>query len=186
MEKKRCWTTDNPLYITYHDEEWGVPSHDDGVLFEFLILEGLQAGLSWETVLNKREAYRAALDGFDPKKIAAYGDEDYERLMGNSLLIRNRLKMRAIITNARKFLEVQEEFGSFDAYIWGFVGGKTIRHEYETYAGAPTFIAESETMSRDLKKRGFTFVGPTICYSFMQAVGMVNDHLVSCFRHDEV
>ena len=186
MERIRCWKTDNPLYIAYHDTEWGVPSHDDRVLFEFLILEGLQAGLSWETVLNKREAYREALDGFDPEAIAAYGEEKYAELMNNALLIRNRLKMRAIITNAKRFLAVKNEFGSFDAYIWGFVNGSPIRHGYVSYDGAPTFIPEAEQMSKDLKRRGFSFVGPTICYSFMQAVGMVNDHLVSCFRYNEI
>ncbi len=186
MERIRCWKTENPLYIAYHDTEWGVPVHDDRALFEFLILEGLQAGLSWETVLNKREAYWKALDGFDPDAIALYGEEQYEALMHNDSLIRNRLKMRAIINNAKRFHAVQQEFGTFDAYIWRFVGGKPIRHGYASFEGAPKFIPEAEAMGTDLKRRGFSFVGPTICYSFMQAVGMVNDHLVSCFRYGEV
>lgn len=185
-EKIRCWGTKNPLYQAYHDNEWGVQVHDDRTLFEFLILEGVQAGLSWEIVLNKRESYLKAFDNFDPVKVAAYTEKDFERLVGDSGIIRNKLKIRATITNAKRFLEVQEEYGSFDAYIWGFVNGEQIKHNYSSFVDIPTFIQEAEDMSIGLKKKGFKFVGPIICYSFMQAVGMVNDHLTSCFRYDEV
>lgn len=185
---KRCeWVPENdPLYIAYHDREWGVPLHDDRRLFEFLILEGAQAGLSWATVLKKRENYRRAFDGFDPRKIARYDETKIARLLQNPGIIRNRLKIRSAVRNAAAFLKVQEEFGSFDRYIWQFVGGKPIIHHYQTVAEIPASTAESDRMSRDLKKRGFNFVGSTICYAFMQAVGMVNDHTVTCFRYTEI
>ena len=183
----RCaWSGANPLMIEYHDREWGVPVHDDRRLFEFLILEGAQAGLSWQTVLNKRENYREALSRFDAKKIARYTPEDVARLMANPGIIRNRLKVDAAIRNAQTFLQVQKEFGSFDAYIWQFAGGKPIDHKLASIKGVPARTAESDAMSKDLLKRGFKFVGSTICYAFMQAVGMVNDHEVKCFRYKEV
>jgi len=183
----RCaWSGANPLMIEYHDREWGVPVHDDRRLFEFLILEGAQAGLSWQTVLNKRENYREALSRFDPKKIARYTSEDVARLMANPGIIRNRLKVDAAIRNAQTFLQVQKEFGSFDAYIWQFAGGKPIDHKLASIKDVPAKTAESDAMSKDLLKRGFRFVGSTICYAFMQAVGMVNDHEVKCFRYKEV
>jgi len=183
----RCaWSGADPLMIDYHDREWGVPVHDDHRLFEFLILEGAQAGLSWQTVLNKRENYRKALSRFDAKKIARYTSEDVARLMANPGIIRNRLKVDAAIRNAQTFLQVQKEFGSFDAYIWQFAGGKPIDHKLASIKDVPARTAESDAMSKDLLKRGFRFVGSTICYAFMQAVGMVNDHEVKCFRHKEV
>ena len=183
----RCaWSGANPLMIEYHDREWGVPVHDDRRLFEFLILEGAQAGLSWQTVLNKRENYREALSRFDAKKIARYTPEDVARLMANPGIIRNRLKVDAAIRNAQTFLQVQKEFGSFDAYIWQFAGGKPIDHKLASIKDVPAKTAESDAMSKDLLKRGFRFVGSTICYAFMQAVGMVNDHEVKCFRYKEV
>src|SRR6185369_12325010 len=182
----RCaWATTEPA-ITYHDEEWGVPVHDDRVLFEFLILEGAQAGLSWNTILKKRENYRKALDGFRPEKIARYGKGDVQRLLGNDGIVRNRLKIAATIENAKRFLEVKKEFGSFDAYLWRFVGGKPIQNRWRVLTDVPTRIAESDAMSRDLLRRGFKFVGSTICYAFMQAVGMVNDHMVTCPRYAEL
>jgi DNA-3-methyladenine glycosylase I len=184
---QRCaWTSDDPLLIAYHDREWGVPVHEDGKLFEFLILEGAQAGLSWLTVLRKRENYRAAFDGLDPAVVAGYKEKDIRRLLKNEGIIRNRSKIEAAIINAKKFLEIQDEFGSFDAYIWSFVGKKPMDHRFTSLAGIPATTKESDSMSKDLKKRGFKFVGPTICYAFMQAVGMVNDHTVDCFRHGEV
>ena len=185
--KKRCsWAGDDPLMVAYHDEEWGTPLHDDKQLFEFLCLEGAQAGLSWSTVLNKREAYRQAFDQFDPNLVAGYGERKIRSLLQNKGIIRNKLKVRAFITNAKHFLELQSEFGSFDNYIWQFVHHRTIQNRWNDLAEIPASTAESETMSKDLKKRGFTFVGPTICYALMQAIGMVNDHVVSCFRHKEV
>ncbi|MDO8571879.1 MAG: DNA-3-methyladenine glycosylase I, partial [bacterium] len=185
--KKRCaWLNDNPLMIEYHDKEWGVPVHDDRTLFEFLILEGAQAGLTWQTVLNKRENYRKALDGFNPINIARYNDKDVECLLNNTGIIRNRLKIAATILNAKKFLEIQKEFGSFDRYIRQFVGDKPIRHVFSSLKEIPVTIKESDTLSKDLFKRGFKFVGSTICYAFMQAVGMVNDHTTDCFRHDNL
>ena len=185
--KKRCaWTGDDTLMIRYHDDEWGVPVHDDRILFEFLILEGAQAGLTWKTVLNKRENYRKAFHGFDPAIIARYDDEDIARLLSDPGIIRNRLKITATILNARKFLEIQKEYGSFDAYIWQFVGGKPIRNKVRTMEEIPATTAKSDAMSKDLRKRGFKFIGPTICYAFMQAVGMVNDHQVDCFRYVEI
>jgi DNA-3-methyladenine glycosylase I len=182
----RCaWATTEPA-ITYHDKEWGVPVHNDRVLFEFLILEGAQAGLSWNTILKKRENYRKALDGFHPEKIARYGKRDVRRLLGNDGIVRNRLKIAATIENAKRFLEVKKEFGSFDAYLWSFVGGKPIQNRWRVLSDVPARTAESDAMSRDLLRRGFKFVGSTICYAFMQAVGMVNDHLVTCPRHAEL
>lgn len=182
--KKRCdWVGQHPLMIAYHDTEWCVPVHDDQTLFEFLILEGAQAGLAWQTVLNKRENYRRALSGFDPAKIARYGDRDVRRLLNDAGIIRNRLKIVATIQNAKQFLNIQKEFGSFDAYIWQFVHITPIKHAFTSLLEIPAKTKESDAMSKDLLKRGFTFVGSTICYAFMQAVGMVNDHEVTCFRY---
>jgi DNA-3-methyladenine glycosylase I len=172
--------------IEYHDKEWGVPMHDDRKLFELLILEGVQAGLNWETVLKKRENYRKALHDFDPVKIARYGKEDVKRLLSNSGIIRNRLKIEAAIINANKFLEIQNQFGSFDQYIWQFVGGNPIKNKFRSLSELPAKTRESDAMSKDLKRRGFKFAGSTICYAFMQAVGMVNDHMVNCFRYKEL
>ncbi len=185
--KVRCaWNMTTPLYIAYHDQEWGVPLHEDRTLFEFLILEGAQAGLSWSTILNKRAAYRAAFDHFNPRKVARYDEPKIAALLGNAGIVRNRLKIRAAVQNAQAFLAVQKEFGSFDAYIWQFVGGRPIQNRWKRMADLPARTAQSDAMSKDLIKRGFTFVGSTICYAFMQAVGMVNDHLVDCFRHKEL
>lgn len=175
----------NELYIAYHDTEWGVPVHDDLKHFEFLLLEGAQAGLSWATVLNKRAAYQKAFSGFDPARVARFNQRKIESLLGNPGIIRNRLKVSAAVTNARAFLAVQEEYGSFEAYVWRFVGGKPITNLHRSTADVPTTTPESDSLSRDLKKRGFKFVGSTIIYAHMQAVGMVNDHLVSCFRYRE-
>ncbi len=183
----RCaWVGQDPLYQAYHDEEWGVPVHDDRLLFEFLVLEGAQAGLSWLTILRKREGYREAFAGFEPEAVAAFGSADMERLVADPGIVRNRLKIQSAIDNARAFLRVQEEFGTFDAYVWGFVDGETIQNEWLTMAEIPVNTAEAERMSADLKKRGFRFVGPTICYAHMQATGMVNDHTVDCFRYPEL
>jgi DNA-3-methyladenine glycosylase I len=179
----RCpWATTEPN-ITYHDREWGVPVHDDRKLFEFLILEGAQAGLSWTTILKKRENYRKAFDGFRAEKIARYGARDVKRLLGDTGIVRNRLKIAATIQNAKAFLAVRKEFGSFDAYLWSFVGGKPKQNRWRKMSQVPARTTESDAMSRDLVKRGFKFVGSTICYALMQATGMVNDHLVSCPRH---
>jgi DNA-3-methyladenine glycosylase I len=179
----RCdWAT-TELGIVYHDEEWGVPRHDDRVLFEFLVLEGAQAGLSWETILRKRQAYRAAFAGFDPAAVAAFGARDVKRLMADEGIVRNRLKVESAVRNAREFLAVQKEFGSFDAYVWRFVDGRPRQNRWRTMREVPARTEESDAMSKDLKRRGFNFVGSTICYAYMQAVGMVNDHLVGCFRH---
>lgn len=183
---KRCEWAGNDLAIKYHDEEWGVPLHDDRLLFEFLILEGAQAGLSWDTILAKRENYRKAFDNFDPKKVAKYGDKKREELLGNAGIVRNRLKIKSATQNANAYLEVVKEFGSFDKYIWSFVGGKPIVNKYKKISDVPAKTEISDAMSKDLKKRGFNFVGSTICYAFMQATGMVNDHVVSCFRYEEV
>jgi len=172
--------------VAYHDEEWGVPVHDDARLFEFLILEGAQAGLSWRTILAKRENYRRAFEGFDAAKVAGYGAADAERLLGDAGIVRNRLKVTAAIENARRFLAVLDECGSFDAYVWSFVGGHPIDHRIASAADVPVRTEESDAMSKDFTRRGFKFVGSTICYAFMQAVGMVNDHETSCFRHAEV
>lgn len=182
----RCpWATAEPN-ITYHDEEWGVPVHDDRLLFEFLILEGAQAGLSWTTILKKRDNYRKALDGFRPEKIARYGARDMKRLLRDAGIVRNRLKIAAAIENAKLFLAVSKEFGTFDAYMWSFVGGKPIQNRWRHMADVPARTAESDAMSQDLQRRGFKFVGSTICYALMQATGMVNDHLVTCRRHTEL
>lgn len=186
-ELTRCiWSTGAPAMTEYHDREWGVPVHDDRTLFEFLILEGAQAGLSWSTILKKRENYRKALSNFDAKKIARYTDEDVARLMADPGIVRNRLKVESVIRNAQAFLTVQKESGSFDAWIWQFAGGAPVDHCIDSYKNLPAKTAESDAMSKALLKRGFKFVGSTICYAFMQAVGMVNDHHVTCFRHDEV
>ncbi len=174
------------LYTDYHDHEWGVPVHDDRILFEFLILEGAQAGLSWSTILQKRERYRAAFAGFDPAKVARFSDKKTAALLLDAGIVRNRLKIQSAVINAKAFLSVQKEFGSFDAYIWTFVGGKPKHNKWAAGKNVPAQTAESDAMSRDLKKRGFKFVGSTICYAFMQATGMVNDHLLNCFRHREV
>ncbi|MDP4183631.1 MAG: DNA-3-methyladenine glycosylase I [Bacteroidota bacterium] len=184
---RRCdWSTSSQLYIDYHDMEWGVPVYDDRLLFEFLILEGAQAGLSWLTILNKRENYRKAYDGFVPEKVALYNEERMTELLNNPGIIRNRLKIAASVNNARCFLEVQKEFDTFSSYIWGFVDGKPIINYWETLNEVPAKTAISDKLSADLKKRGFKFVGSTIIYAHMQATGMVNDHLVSCFRHKEL
>jgi DNA-3-methyladenine glycosylase I len=185
--KKRCvWAGEDPLYIAYHDGEWGVPSHDDRHLFEMLILEGAQAGLSWITILRKRENYRRAFVNWDAEKIARFGEKDVTRLMADAGIVRNRLKISAAIDNAKAYLSVRDESGSFDDYLWQFVGGAPIQNKRRTLRKVPARTRESDAMSRDLKQRGFRFVGTTICYAFMQAVGMVNDHVVSCFRHVEV
>ena len=182
----RCpWAATEPN-ITYHDEEWGVPVHDDRLLFEFLILEGAQAGLSWTTILNKRDNYRKAFDGFRPEKIARYDTRDVKRLLGDAGIVRNRLKIVAAIENAKTFLAVRKELGTFDAYLWSFVGGKPIQNRRQRMADVPACTAESDAMSRDLQRRGFKFVGSTICYALMQATGMVNDHLVTCRRHAQL
>jgi DNA-3-methyladenine glycosylase I len=185
--RTRCaWCGTDPLYVAYHDAEWGVPSHDERHLFEMLILEGAQAGLSWSTILKKREGYRAAFAGFDPKRVARFGSRDFTRLMRDEGIVRNRLKIEAATRNARAFLDVQQEFGRFDAYIWGFVDGKPIQNRWRESSQVPASTQHSEAVSKDLKGRGFTFVGSTICYAFMQAVGMVNDHTVECIRHKPV
>ena len=187
ITKRRCeWGTVSQIYIDYHDNEWGVPIHDDRTLFEFLILEGAQAGLSWETVLKKRENYRKAFSNFDPVKVSRYSDKKVEALMGNKGIIRNSLKITSAINNAKRFLEVQKEFESFETYIWQFVNGKPITNRFKSIQEIPATTKESDAMSKDLKKRGFTFVGPTICYAHMQATGMVNDHIVGCFRYKEI
>jgi len=182
----RCpWATTEPN-ITYHDKEWGVPVHDDRLLFEFLVLEGAQAGLSWTTILNKRDNYREAFDGFRAEKIARYRTRDVKRLLRDAGIVRNRLKIMAAIENAKLFLAVRKEFGTFDAYLWSFVGGKPIQNRWRRMADVPARTTESDAMSRDLQRRGFKFVGSTICYALMQATGMVNDHLVTCPRYTEV
>lgn len=186
-EKRRCdWVSTDPLDIAYHDIKWGVPVHDDTKLFEFLILEEAQAGLSWITILRKRENYRKAFDGFHVEKIARYDDKKIEALLADSGIIRNRLKIAAVIQNSKTFLAIQKEFGSFDRYIWQFVGNKPIKNNRKQLNGYPAKTTEAELMSEALLKRGFKFVGPTICYAFMQAVGMVNDHQIFCFRYNEV
>jgi DNA-3-methyladenine glycosylase I len=185
--KHRCaWSGTDALYMRYHDHEWGVPVHDDRRLFEMLILEGAQAGLSWLTILKKREAFRQAFDGFDPSRVAQYDGRKIRELLRNPGIIRNRLKIQAAVQNARAFLEVVDEFGSFDQYIWRFVGGKPLHNRRARLRDIPARTEDSDALSRDLKKRGFTFVGSTICYAFMQAVGMVNDHVVECFRYKEI
>lgn len=178
---KRCgWVNEDPLYINYHDHEWGVPVYNDRLLFEYLNLEGAQAGLSWYTILKKRENYRKAFDDFDPEKIVTYDEAKIEELLSNEGIVRNRLKVNAVVTNAIAFHKVVEEFGSFHTYIWSFVGGKPIKNHFKTLSDVPTTTEISDKLSKDLKKRGFKFVGSTICYAFMQATGMVNDHLISC------
>lgn len=186
-DKTRCdWSSSNELMIEYHDTEWGVPLHDDQKLFEFLCLEGAQAGLSWQTILNRRENYRIVFDNFDPEKIAKYGDKEVEKLVLDKRIIRNRGKINAFISNAKLFLEIVEEFGSFDKYIWQFVDHKPIDNAFKKMSDLPAKTEISEIMSKTMKKRGFKFVGPTICYAFMQATGMVNDHTRECFRYKQV
>jgi len=187
MATERCsWCGDDPLYVAYHDEEWGVPVYDDCMLFEFLILEGAQAGLSWSTILKKREGYRAAFDGFDPAIVARYDERKTAELLADAGIVRNRLKVASAVSNAQAFLSVQEEHGSFSNYIWAFVEGAPIQNEWRTLAEIPAKTPLAETISKDLKKRGFRFVGPTIVYAHMQATGMVNDHIISCFRYPEI
>jgi DNA-3-methyladenine glycosylase I len=184
---KRCaWAGDDALYQKYHDTEWGVPVHDDQRLFEFLILEGAQAGLSWITILRKRENYRAAFDGFDARRIARYDADKIESLLKDTGIVRNRLKIQSAVINAQRFLQVQDEFGSFDRFIWQFVDGATIQNKRRSMADIPASTPESDAMSKELKRRGFKFVGSTICYAHMQATGMVNDHTTECFRHKEL
>ncbi|HXZ91054.1 MAG TPA: DNA-3-methyladenine glycosylase I [Candidatus Dormibacteraeota bacterium] len=184
---KRCrWAETDPFLKEYHDEEWGIPVHDDLKLFEFLILEGAQAGLNWLIILKKRNAFRIAFEGFDPEKIASFSSTDVKRLLANKEIIRNRLKISAAVTNARQFISIQDEFDSFNDYIWQFVGGKPIKHRFRSASSIPDKSRESDRMSEDLKTRGFKFVGSTICYAFMQATGMVNDHVTNCFRYSEV
>lgn len=184
---KRCaWVNNDPLYIAYHDYEWGQPIHEDRKLFEMLILEGAQAGLSWLTILRKRMNYRLAFDAFDARKIAEYDEAKIAELLANPGIVRNKLKVRSVVQNARAFLAVQQEFGSFDAYIWRFVGGEPIQNQWSTIEEIPSHTEESRAMSKDLRKRGFKFVGPKSCYAYMQACGLVNDHTVDCFRYREV
>lgn len=186
-DRNRCgWSTSTRLMIDYHDHEWGVPVHDDRKLFEFLLLDSAQAGLSWSTILNKREGYRRAFDNFDPEMIARYGEEKIRELLADPAIVRNRLKVRGAVQNARTFLAVRDAHGSFDRYIWQFVGGAPRHNHWRSLAEIPAHTPESDGMSKDLKQRGFTFVGTTICYAFMQGAGLVNDHLVDCFRWDEV
>ena len=187
VDVNRCeWAGGDPLLVAYHDLEWGVPLHDDRVLFEFLVLEGAQAGLSWSTILRKREGYRTAFAGFVPERVAEFEEEDVQRLLLDGGIVRNRRKIEAAIANARAFVHVQQEFGSFDSYAWSFVGGTPIQNRWKSLAEIPTQTRESRLLSRDLKRRGFGFVGPTICYAHMQATGMVNDHTVDCFRWPEL
>jgi DNA-3-methyladenine glycosylase I len=185
--KERCnWCGSDPLYVAYHDHEWGVPLHDDQKLFELLTLEGAQAGLNWLTILRKRQGYRAAFDGFEIARVAGYSAQDIERLLADPGIIRNRLKIASTISNARGIMAIQREYGSFAAYLWRFVTGRPIQNSWQSLAEIPASTAESVLMSRELKKRGFNFVGPTICYAFMQATGMVNDHLTGCYRYNEL
>lgn len=185
--KNRCpWTGSDERMIAYHDQEWGVPVHEDRKLFEFFVLDAFQAGLSWRTVLHKRENFRVAFDGFDPELIAGYGENERARLLADAGIVRNRMKIDATIHNAREFLRIQEERGSFSEWIWRFTGGETVRNAWTTPEGVPATSPESDAMSRTLKEAGFKFVGSTICYAFMQAAGLVNDHLVTCFRYEEV
>ena len=186
-DQRRCdWAGSDSLYVAYHDEQWGVAVHDDRLLFEFLVLEGAQAGLSWLTILRKRPAYRKAFADFDPAKVARFDSRKVDRLLQNPGIVRNHLKIKSAIRNAQAYLKIQDQFGSFDAYQWRFVEGSPRRNRWKTMTQVPAQTPESNAMSRDLKQRGFTFVGPTICYAHMQAVGMVNDHLVSCFRHRQI
>ena len=184
-ERRRCpWAGSDPLYVSYHDQEWGRPLHDDTRLFEMLVLEGAQAGLSWITILRKRERYRQVFDGFDPRRVARYTPAKVRKLLQDPGIVRNRAKVEGAVESARAFLEAALEHGSFDRHVWAFVGGRPIRNRWRTPADVPSETEESRALSRDLRKRGFTFVGPTICYAFMQATGMVDDHLVTCFRHE--
>jgi DNA-3-methyladenine glycosylase I len=183
---KRCWNTTNPLYIKYHDEEWGVPVHDDKVFFEFLALGGFQAGLTWELILKRREAFREAFNNFDPSIVAKYSDKDVLRLLTNPSIIRNKKKVKSAINNAQRFLEIQKKFGSFDNFVWSFVGGKTIHNSFEELSELPCESKEAIAMSKELQKRGFQFVGPKICYAFMEATGLINDHLKECFRYNQI
>jgi len=184
---KRCdWSGTEPIYMDYHDKEWGVPVHDDRMHFEMIILDGAQAGLSWITILKRRDSYREAFDNFDAVKVSRYNDKKVEKLLTNPGIIRNRLKVNSAVKNAQAFLKIQEEFGSFDKYIWQFVNHKTIQNKWKKMAELSAKTAESDAMSKDLKKRGFSFVGSTICYAYMQAAGMVNDHITNCFRYKEV
>jgi DNA-3-methyladenine glycosylase I len=185
---RRCeWVPEeDPAYVAYHDEEWGVPSHDDRHLFEMLVLEGAQAGLSWSTILRKREGYQRAFDGFDAEKVARFKEKDVERLLADPGIVRNRRKVESAVANARAILEVNDEHGSLDAFLWTFVGGRPKRNRFRTMSEIPAETEESKAMSKDLKRRGFRFVGPTVCYAFMQATGMVNDHVTSCFMWSEV
>jgi DNA-3-methyladenine glycosylase I len=185
-QQVRCWKTENPLYIRYHDEEWGVPVHDDKKLFELLVLEGFQAGLTWELILKRREAFRKALADFNPITIAKFSTAEAENILKNPEVIRNRAKIQATINNAKRFIQIQNEFGSFDMFIWQFVNGKPIDHAFKSMSEMQPQTDESRAMSKELKKLGFKFVGPTICYAFMQAVGMVNDHLITCFRYKQI
>ena len=182
----RCWDTEDPLHMAYHDEEWGTPVHDDLVHFEFLVLESFQAGVSWDLILKKRENFRKAFDNFDPTKIAMYSENDVERLMKDKRILRNRLKIKSTINNAKKFLAIQKKFGSFDTYVWNFIGGKPIKNNLNSLDEMSAKTTLSEALSKDLKKRGFKFVGSVICYSYMQTVGLVNDHLIHCFRYNEL
>ncbi len=185
--KTRCeWSGTDPLYVAYHDDEWGVPVHEDQHLFEMLILEGAQAGLSWRTILNKRAGYREAFQAFNVEKVAAFSQQDVERLLSNPGIVRNRLKIDSALKNARGVLKIREEFGTLDAYLWRFVGGAPVQNTWTSMGDLPAKTDQSVTMSKDLKKRGFNFVGPTICYAFMQAIGMVNDHTTDCFRYREI
>ena len=187
MPERCAWVPrGDPLYVAYHDEEWGVPLHDDRQLFELLVLEGAQAGLSWATILRKREGYRSAFAGFDPTRVARFGAGDVKRLLGDTGIVRNRLKVESAIANARATLAVQEELGSLDAYLWSFVGGEPIQNAWQELREIPAETAESRALSKELKRRGFRFVGPTVCYAFIQAAGLVNDHVVTCFRYAEV
>ena len=189
MPRRCAWgdmVANDPVYLAYHDEEWGVPSHDDRHLFEMLVLEGAQAGLSWSTILKKREGYRRAFAGFDPAKVARFDARRIERLLRDPSIVRNRAKVESAVANARGVLSAREEFGTLDAYLWGFVGGKPIRNRFRSLSEIPAETPESKAMSKDLKVRGFRFVGPTVCYAFMQAAGLVNDHEVTCFRYREV
>ncbi len=187
QKMKSCsWPAGDPLMIAYHDTEWGVPLHDDRQLFEFLVLEGMQAGLSWSTILRKRENFRKAFEGFEPSRVAAYSRREIDRLLADEGIVRNRLKVEAAINNAQKFVAIQEEFGSFDRYIWGLIGGKPIRHRFRSISEVPATTPESDAISKELKQRGFKFIGSTIVYAHMQATGMVNDHVVSCFRYKQL
>jgi len=186
MTTRCAWAGTDPLYVAYHDQEWGVPLHDDRLLFEFLILDGMQAGLSWAIILKKRENFRRLFDNFDPSLIATYDDARVAMLLSDPGIVRNRLKVAAAIQNARAFLDIQKEFGSFDAYIWQFVGGQPKKNAWKGLADIPARTSESDAMSKDLARRGFKFVGSTICYAFMQAAGLVNDHTVDCFRYNQV